>query len=323
MPQKKIKVGTRGSALATTQTGMVIESLKQANPGVEIECVEIVTGGDSDQKTPLHNFASQGVFIKELEEALYRKEIDIAVHSLKDVPHELPEQMLLAAFYDREDPRDAFISKYKSISELPKGATVGTGSPRRIIQLKALRNDLKFVELRGNIDTRIKKAETGEFDAVILACAGLDRMGWEDRITQRIETDEMLPAIGQGIVALETRADDEVAIKIARGVDRPESRMMAITERNFMEKMGGGCKVPLAALGIPRGESLRFTAVLGDLKTGETLKMVKDLKSKNIEAELNVFIDEFSKACKVQGLVLPSEVGEHKLIEDTESFFGR
>ncbi len=321
MSRRKVKVGTRGSLLATTQTGMVVEALRQANPDIEFEVVIVKTGGDADQKTPLHAFSSTGVFIKELEEALYRKEIDLAVHSLKDVPHEIPQEMELVAYFDREDPRDALISTYGSIENLPKGATVGTGSPRRVIQLKNVRSDLKFVELRGNIDTRLKKAKSGELDGVILACAGLDRMGWSERITRRLSVEEMLPAIGQGIVVIEARANEEEIRTVAQKIDRTPSRAMAFAERYFMEQMGGGCKVPLAALARVNGEKMEFVALLGDLKSSQSVKLSKTFSLSELQGSLDEFVVEFKKVCQSLSLALPSELPEHYLLEESKHLF--
>ncbi|HQF55809.1 MAG TPA: hydroxymethylbilane synthase [Fibrobacteria bacterium] len=262
-----LRAGTRGSQLAWTQSGQALELLAAAVPGATFERVRIETRGDKDQHTPLSVLPGTGLFVKELESALVRGEIDLAIHSLKDVPFETAPGCQL--FYlEREDPRDALISPHASLEALPEGALVGTGSPRRIAQLKAARPDLRFQDLRGNLETRLRRLDAGEYDAIVLACAGLSRLGWEDKIRQRIDPGTCVPAFGQGILALECRGDRPDVAEILRKAEDPDARLAAETERTLMKALGGGCKTALAALAEPAGNDVRLRAVVGDHHTG-------------------------------------------------------
>lgn len=262
-----LRAGTRGSKLAWTQSGQALEVLAAANPGVSFERVRIETKGDLDQHTPLATLPGTGLFVKELEAALLRGEIDLAIHSLKDVPYETAPGGALH-YLVREDPRDALVTPHASLEALPQGALVGTGSPRRIAQLRAARPDLRFSDLRGNLDTRLRRLDAGEFDAIVLACAGLERLGWGDRIRQRLDPDVCVPAFGQGILALEcleSRAD--LMALLARAAD-PDATLAAETERELMRALGGGCKTALAALAEPAGSGFRIRGAVGDHHTG-------------------------------------------------------
>jgi hydroxymethylbilane synthase len=250
-------VGTRGSALAMAQTEMAVAALRARHPDVAVEIRVLHTGGDRDQRTPLAQLGGQGVFVKEIENALQAGEVDLAVHSLKDMPSEQPEGLVIAAVLEREDPRDALISRLGAgLEDLPKGARVGTGSLRRQAQLRALRPDLQVVDLRGNVDTRLRKAASGEYDAVVLALAGLVRLGRAAEVTAILPFDVMLPAVGQGAVCIEARADDEQALALARAVDHPASHTACLAERNFLRELGGGCRVPIAAYATLQGGRL-------------------------------------------------------------------
>lgn len=263
-----LRAGTRGSQLAWTQSGQALEIIESVAPGVEFERVRIDTLGDKDQHTPLATLPGTGLFVKELEAALLRGEIDLAIHSLKDVPFDVAPGCTL--FYlEREDPRDALLSPHGSLETLPKNALVGTGSPRRIAQLKAVRPDLRFQDLRGNLDTRIKRLEAGDFDAIVLACAGLARLGWQDKIRQKLDPDVCVPAFGQGILALECRADRQDVVAILEKACDPDAKLAAETERTLMKALGGGCKTALAALAEPVPDGIRLRAVVGDHNTGE------------------------------------------------------
>jgi len=263
----KLRAGTRGSQLAWTQSGQALESLESANPGVEFERVRIETQGDKDQHTPLATLPGTGLFVKELEAALVRGEIDFAIHSLKDVPFEVAPGCAL--FYlRREDPRDALLTPHASLEGLPKNALVGTGSPRRIAQLRAVRPDLRFQDLRGNLDTRIKRLEAGDYDAIVLACAGLSRLGWEDKIRQRLDVGICVPAFGQGVLALECCIERRDVVDILEKACDADAKLSAETERTLMKALGGGCKTALAALAEPVPEGMRIRAVVGDHHTG-------------------------------------------------------
>lgn len=314
-----IRVGTRGSLLATTQTGFVVEALQKAHPDAKIETIIIKTTGDANQKLPLTAFGVQGVFVKELEMALEQNEIDLAVHSLKDVPHAIPNNMQLAAFFNREDCRDVFISNYSSWQDLPTNAIVGTGSPRRRLQLQKLRPDLKFTELRGNIDTRLAKADSGDMDAIVLAAAGLNRLGLTERTSKPFSIQEMLPAIAQGIVAIETRKGDLNTISLLAPIESQTAKKEASIERYFMEKIGGGCKVPMAALAQEQ-ESLDvlFEALLGESPDNIHRQSIM-LPGKHWENKMDIFIKEFNESCRQLKIPLPSELPDHQLLHNNDS----
>ena len=304
-------LGTRGSPLARAQTNMVKGWLEKAHPGLTVTVQVIKTSGDVDQGTALDAFPAFGVFVKELQNALREGVIDAAVHSLKDVPEDHPEELLLAAFPPREDARDVFISKGAAkgikFSELPHGAKVGTGSPRRILQFRALRPDLQFVSLRGNVDTRIAKLESGEIDGIVLAAAGLRRLGRTEVITHTFSFSESIPAIGQAALGLECRADDKATAALLAVLNDPETAEAVQLERQFMEAVGGGCKVPMAAHAYPYGDSFRFIAVMGDAKTGGQIRMERVLDPEFAEEDVDEFAEEILAACRAKGLPTPRD----------------
>ena len=313
-------IGTRGSALALTQASMMAEALRKAHKSLDVRLEIIKTAGDSDQKTKLTAFPGMGVFVKELQTALLEKRIDCAVHSLKDVPEQEPEGLMLAAFPAREDPRDVFISDGRSFRGLPPGSKVGTGSPRRILQLRALRPDLEYVGLRGNVDTRIGKVRGGEVAGVVLAAAGLGRLGRAGEITHAFSFQEMIPAIGQASLGLECRADDARVRKILEAVDDPETHDAVALERDFMTRIGGGCKVPMAAHVYPYGESLRLLAVLGNPATGALARIEQTLEDDEEEELLEEVALRMEEECRKKGIPLPREVADHALL--AEGAFG-
>lgn len=254
---RKISIGTRGSKLALWQAEWVSSEIRKLKPDLEISLAKIKTTGDKILDVPLAKVGGKGLFVKEIEEALLRKDIDIAVHSMKDVPTDLPSGLHLAAICKREDPRDAFItqrSDIKSISDLPKGAVIGTSSLRRSCQLLNIRPDLRIVQLRGNLDTRLRKLDEGQFDVVILAAAGIKRLGFESRITGILPIDISLPAVGQGAIGIECRRDDEFINNLISLLNDPETSVCVQAERAFLKKLEGGCQVPIAAYArIERG----------------------------------------------------------------------
>ncbi|TFD92436.1 hydroxymethylbilane synthase [Jeotgalibacillus sp. R-1-5s-1] len=261
---RKIIVGSRRSKLAITQTKWVIEQLKQLEPGTEFEIKEIVTKGDQIQNVQLSKVGGKGLFVKEIEQAMYDHEIDMAVHSMKDMPAELPEGLVIGSIPVREDARDALISKNgETLAELPAGAIVGTSSLRRSAQILAKRPDLNIQWIRGNIDTRLKKLETENFDAIILAAAGLSRMGWsKDIVSEFLSTEDCLPAIGQGALSIECREDDtELRTLLDRFTDR-ETSATVTAERAFLHKMEGGCQVPIAGFAELSGNEVTLTALV-------------------------------------------------------------
>jgi len=256
-----IKIGTRGSELALTQTGQVVDALKEENPEVEFEIVVIKTTGDIDQRQNLSELGV-GVFVRELEAALLDKRIDLAVHSLKDMQSSLPPEFALAAVSFREDPRDAFISRNgETLEEIPAGSRIATGSARRQALVKNIRPDLVVESLRGNVPTRLAKLDvTDGPDAVILATAGLKRLGLQERITQHLSCSNFVSAVGQGALALETRASDATTAAIATKINHKETLLEVTAERAFLDEIGGGCSTSVSAHAKIRGERLEFSA---------------------------------------------------------------
>lgn len=244
-----LRIATRKSALAVAQTTLAAKALVSANPGLEYELVPMTTEGDRRLDKSLASFGGKGVFIKELEVALLEGRADIAVHSLKDMPAEVMPEFKLAAVLKREDPRDAFIARGGAngvhFMDLPSGARVGTGSIRRVVQMKALRPDLEYVPIRGNIQTRLSKLE--ELDGVVLAAAGLRRMGLADQVTEYFDTEKMLPASGQGILAIETLADDVPVAGILSRVNDAPTYCIAVAEMAFLKALNAGCQFPVAS----------------------------------------------------------------------------
>jgi hydroxymethylbilane synthase len=276
---KKLTIATRGSQLALWQSNHIKAVLEEQNPGLEVELNVIVTTGDKIIDRPLAAIGGKGLFLKELEEAMLRGEAQIAVHSLKDVPTVMPQGLLLAAITEREDARDAMLSqKYADINSLPKGAVVGTSSLRRRMQIEKLRPDIQIKDLRGNVDTRIKKLKEGQFDAIILAAAGINRLGLLDEVEHvyQISLNEMIPSMGQGALGIEAIDDPEVLTIVAKLEDEC-TRIETTIERDFVDTLHGGCHVPIgvnaivldnddviikAVLGLPDG-----TEMLSDTKT--------------------------------------------------------
>jgi len=256
-----IKIGTRGSELALTQTGQVVDALKEENPEVEFEIVVIKTTGDIDQRQNLSELGV-GVFVRELEAALLDKRIDLAVHSLKDMQSSLPPEFALAAVPFREDPRDAFISRNgETLEEIPAGSRIATGSARRQALVKNIRPDLVVESLRGNVPTRLAKLDVIDGpDAVILATAGLKRLGLQERITQHLSCSNFVSAVGQGALALETRASDATTAAIATKINHKETLLEVTAERAFLDEIGGGCSASVSAHAKIRGERLEFSA---------------------------------------------------------------
>jgi len=270
-----IRIGTRASALATTQSTWVGERLREAH-GVDFELVEISTEGDRSSR-PLAQIGGTGVFVAAVREALLAGEVDIAVHSLKDIPTAEAPGLLLAATPPREDPRDVVIARDGlTLGELPAGATVGTGSPRRVTQLNALGLGLRIRELRGNVDTRIGKVTGGELDAIVLARAGLLRLGRAEEATEILDPLQMLPAPGQGALACECRADDDATARLLAVLDDPDTRAAVTAERSLLATLEAGCSAPLGALADvvwgDDGDELWLRAVVGDPSGNPTIR---------------------------------------------------
>ncbi len=263
----KIRIGTRGSKLALWQAKKVRDLLVKEYKNVQFEIVTIRTKGDIISEKPLGEIGEKGLFVKEIENALLKREIEIAVHSLKDLPNKLPEGLVLAAVLERDDPRDAFISeKYKSLLELPKGAKIGTSSLRRKSQLLSFRPDLNVVPLRGNVDTRIGKLKEGRIDGIVLASAGLKRLGMEELITEYLPLDMMVPSIGQGVIAIETREDLTEIREMLDKINHAETFSCILAEREFAKAIGAGCYVPVGGICWKNAGVFNMTAYIGDLE---------------------------------------------------------
>ncbi|MBN1473579.1 MAG: hydroxymethylbilane synthase [Syntrophaceae bacterium] len=268
-----MKVGTRGSKLALTQTNYVVEALKKAAPETEAEICVIKTSGDIMQDVSLAQIGGQGVFVKEIEEALLAGSIDLAVHSMKDVPGETPEGLIFAAVMPREDARDVLVSRGNvKIEFMPKGARIGTGSLRRAAQIKAMLPDINIFPLRGNIDTRLKKIETENLTGVILAAAGMKRMGYLGKITQYLPIELMLPAVGQGALGLQIRKGDTELAGICGKLNHPQTAAEVGAERAYLRALGGGCRLPIAAYGLLEGKRLTLEGLIAAPSGSEVIR---------------------------------------------------
>ncbi len=281
-----IRIGTRGSKLALWQANWVKNALEKRFGEIVVEIVKIKTRGDKILDVPLARVGGKGLFVKEIEQALLEKSIDLAVHSMKDMPAVTPAGLEIRAVPERENPRDVLISLTgKTIDQLPPGAVIGTSSLRRRAQLLHLRPDLKIKSLRGNLDTRLKKLESGEFDGIILAAAGIHRLGAADKVTQYMEFETILPAVGQGALCLETRNGDPLIGPFIDALDHGPTRTAVEAERAFLARLEGGCQVPIAAHARIENEALEIVGLVADLngrhlikagkkgKTGESLEL--------------------------------------------------
>ena len=264
MPET-LRIATRKSPLAMWQAEHVAERLRQAHPGLEVELVAMKTQGDKILDTPLAKIGGKGLFVKELEQGIQQGRADIAVHSMKDVPAELPEGFELAVIMERESPRDAFVSnQYEKLDALPQGARLGTASLRRQCQAMARRPDLEVLTLRGNVNTRLRKLDDGEFDAIILASAGLMRLGFDERITRLMPPEESLPAVGQGALGLECRAGDSRILELIAPLHHQSTAVCVGAERAMNRRLEGGCQVPIAGYAILEGEAVWLRGLVGD-----------------------------------------------------------
>ena len=268
-----IRIATRKSPLALWQSEHVADLLRHAHPGIEVVLVPMSTRGDEVLDRSLAAIGGKGLFLKELELAMLRGEADCAVHSLKDVPMELDPPFALPAILQRADPADAFVSNHHaSLDALPQGACVGTSSLRRQAQLRARRPDLQLLDLRGNVNTRLAKLDAGEYDAIVLACAGLQRLGFESRIRARLAAPEWLPAPAQGAIAVETRADEVVANALFAALDHPPTRTCVEAERAMNRALHGSCHVPVAAFAEWQGDALRLDGLVGSAADGRQVR---------------------------------------------------
>jgi hydroxymethylbilane synthase len=266
----QIRIGTRGSLLARWQAEHVKERLTAL--GHDVSLVIITTTGDRLLDRRLEAVGGKGAFLKEIEDALEAREVDLAVHSLKDVPTVLPDGLELCAILERADPRDALLSSGAGLDDLPRGATVGTTSLRRQAQLRAVRPDLSITDLRGNVDTRIRRLREGRFDAILLAMAGLVRLGRVDDVTEPLDPRRFIPAPGQGAIALECRADDAAVREAVAPLDHPSTARRVAAERSFLEALGGGCNVPLGAHAFEDGAGLELIGLVARVDGSEVLR---------------------------------------------------
>ena len=264
--KKNMIIGTRKSLLALWQSNYIADCLIKQYPSCTVTLQHIITKGDRILDVPLAQIGDKGLFTKELETALLDGTIDLAVHSLKDMPTKLPDGLILTAITQRAKAGDAFVSnKYKRIEDLPKGAILGTSSLRRRAQILAVRPDLEIVDLRGNVDTRLKKLDTGTMDAIILAAAGLERLGYNDRIKEIIPGEFCLPAVGQGALAIETRTDDLEVRTMLDFLNHKETKQATDAERAFLGLLGGGCQVPIGVHALIENDEIEITAVIASL----------------------------------------------------------
>jgi hydroxymethylbilane synthase len=264
-----IRVATRGSVLALTQSTQLVRLLERSNPGFSFEIVTLTTTADRVTDRPLSQFRGMGVFVKELEKALLDGQADLAIHSLKDVPVERVAGLTLAAFPERKEPFDVLLTKNNlRFADLPQKAVIGTSSPRRFVQLAAARPDLLFKDLRGNVDTRLRKLDEGQYDGIVAAAAGLLRLGKTFHENGVLPLELCLPAAGQGCLAIECRDSDERSLKIAASVDHADTRAGVTAERDFLRTIGGGCSTPIAVYAKITGTSFAISAVIGDPGSG-------------------------------------------------------
>lgn len=265
-----LRIATRQSRLALWQAEHVAALLRNEHPRLKVDLVPMTTQGDRILDRPLANIGGKGLFIKELELAMSEHRADIAVHSMKDVPSDMPPGFTLAAMLPRADPRDAFVSiRHRNFASLPQGARVGTSSLRRQCQLKHVRPDLELITLRGNVDTRLRKLDENQYDAIILAAAGLIRLGLESRITDYFTPEQSVPAVGQGIIGIECREDDERNIAYVRALNDARSWQCCVAERAFAQRLEGSCQSPIAGFATLEGDRLQLHGVIGSPDGGE------------------------------------------------------
>lgn len=291
-PQRTLVVGTRGSALALTQTESVVAALRARHPRLDVVVKRITTKGDVMRDVPLATIGGRGVFVDAIEDALRRHEIDLAVHSAKDLPSRVPPDLGIAAFLERADPRDVLVSTAGTVHALPSGARVGTSSLRRACQLRAMRPDVETLDLRGNVDTRLRKLDAGAYDAIVLAAAGLIRLGLEARVTEWLSPDAMLPSPGQGALAVEVRADDVEVHELVRPLAHARTETALTAERAFLARLGTGCAAAVGAyatvgadgrvtlsgmIGAPDGRVVRATERDARTRAAELGERLADL----------------------------------------------
>lgn len=290
--QLSLKIATRQSPLALWQARHIKACLQNLYPNLTIDLLTMTTKGDKILDTPLAKIGGKGLFVKELEQALFDKTADIAVHSLKDVPMQLPDGLMIGAYCQRENPTDAFVSnRFASLDKLPQGAKLGTSSLRRACQIAQYRPDLTIVSLRGNVGTRLAKLDNDEYDAIILASSGLIRLGLSGRICHQLDTDICLPAVGQGALAIECRSDDKAVLELLASLDHATSRLCVIAERAMNHHLQGGCQVPIAGFATILANQISLQGRVGSidgkvlLKSAQTCTLSGDDTTDNAQVE--------------------------------------
>lgn len=275
MAKQLIRIGTRGSMLALQQSGMVKAALKKLWPDLTVELHVIRTTGDKITDVPLAKVGGKGLFVKEIEDALLDGSVDLAIHSMKDVPADLPEGLQIAAVPEREDPRDVLIMhRAKDVESLPPGAVIGTSSLRRGAQMLTMRPDFELRTLRGNLDTRIRKLHEGQYDAIILAAAGLKRMGWQANITAYLDPIDFIPAIGQGALGIEARTGDEPTGRLLAPLNDPDSELAVRAERSLLRELEGGCQVPIGGHARVTGDHIELSGLVASLDGRQVFRTV-------------------------------------------------
>ncbi len=304
MALKQLRIGTRASQLALWQANWVKSELEKRYPGMEVTLTKIKTIGDKILDVPLAQVGGKGLFVKEIEEAMLRGEIDIAVHSMKDVPTEFPEGLGLYCITEREDPRDAVISRGVKFADLPQGARIGTSALRRQAQLLKARPDLEMVIIRGNVETRIRKLEDEKLDAVILAAAGLKRLGFTEKVAEYLPADFSIPAIGQGALGIECRLDDEAVKETIAFFNHPDTAHAVRAERALLWRCEGGCQVPIAAHGEVTGDTLQLVGFVASVDG-----------KKSVRGEISGPAEE----CEKLGIALAEQLlkdGAHEILSE-------
>ncbi|MEE9319120.1 MAG: hydroxymethylbilane synthase [Granulosicoccus sp.] len=320
MPEP-IRIATRQSPLALWQANAVRDRLLESDPSQPVELLPMTTRADRWLETPLSKIGGKSLFVKELEQALFEGRADLAVHSMKDVTAVLPEGLVISTVMQREDPFDAFVSnKYTGFEQLPQGAIVGTCSPRRLTQLLAKRPDLTIRDLRGNVNTRLAKLDAGEFDAIILACAGLRRLAFDERIKQTLDTELCLPAVGQGIIGIETRSGDAAIQKRLESLHDNDSATRLSAERAYSRALNGGCSAPIAGFSTLAGDRLKMTARVismdgrilleasGERARGEAESLGESLAKELCAQGAQKVLDDAARAAAAAIELMPHEV---------------
>lgn len=316
MDNKVLKLGTRGSALALAQASLAKEAIEKKCSEYSVEICIVKTSGDKDRVRSLVSLGGTGIFVKELEELLLEGNIDFAVHSLKDVPVEMDSRLSLVSFLPRALPYDVLVSGGVKFADLPQGAKIGTGSPRRVLQLKNIRKDIQCVDLRGNLGTRIDKVKNGELDAIMLGGAGLVRLGLQDNISEEFSPGVLTPAIGQGIVGLQCVDANENVREVLSKVCDADAAFAARTERAWMKFLGGGCRVPMAAFLEKKNSGFDFYAYLAEPSGKAFYRAVEHFETGVSEADImGAFGEKFIAECSARNIPLPRDVDEHALLD--------